>query len=345
MLHGVERAIEEGQDQGQHPGECQPADRGRGRECRGRGEGGTDRQSRLRELADHPGRKADRVLAVAAITRLTYPPHEVAEQPLGRQRREARRRCEARGQDPQQRGTAACQGPATGLIGGACRGRRHGHGKRHRRREQEHVRPDNEGQAEEQSRENRTQVAWAGLHPHHPEDDQHRPLPVPLGHELVIKAHVVIQERDEADEPRRAAAELAARPARHHHSECDQERRVHGVEGPGAPPADRLSEQPEELDLPGKVEDRHVAIGPDPGVPALCDRRERVDVGPPRPGEVMRQPGREHQTAQRGQQPGEGKTDQRDPGPWAGPAATPVGRSMRGPHGRQHGDCQIRRRA
>src|SRR5271157_5378388 len=40
--------------------------------------------------------------------------------------------------------------------------------------------------------------------------DQQRPLPVPLGHHCVIKAHVVMQKCDEADQPRQAATETAA---------------------------------------------------------------------------------------------------------------------------------------
>lgn len=123
---------------------------------------------------------------------------------------------------------------------------------------------------------------------------EQRPLPVPLRGVGVVQVQVGREDGREPDQARQCPPQAPAAPACEQPAQGQEEGGVEREDRPGPAPAEELAQAVGAVDLPGEVEDDDVAIGANPRIPPLGDRRPGVQVGPPGPEQVMGQPGGDH---------------------------------------------------
>ena len=299
VLPRVEEPVDQGGRQGQAPGDGTPA------RC------SPIRRDHHAEQSDHdPGRRLHKLLdehsprgrRVGPIVRAPeggdlQPPDQIVGDARDQQGRE-RHRGEHRERERTIPGGVG-SGPGLAPSGSTLRDPFED-GRRHRRQEEDRMRPGRQGGGTEQGRHDPARPTRPALQDQESQHDAQARVPVALGHRLEVATQVERQEDEVGRQAGEHPAQASSTPGGQEHAQRDQGRGIERIERPGPAPAEGLPQQPGQIDRAREVVAADVAIRPDARVPRLGQRGERVGVARPRPEQVMRQPGGQERQAGRG---------------------------------------------
>ena len=146
-----------------------------------------------------------------------------------------------------------------------------------------------------------TSTARPGLRDQQGQGHEGGRMPLALRDRIVVESQVIEQEHQESDRPRQGPPADPAGPGHQDDAERHHESGVEGIDRPGLTPAEQVAQDVKQVGLAGEAPALDVAVGQEPLLPGQGLVGEVVEVRPPRPGQVVRDPPEEQDDA--GQEP------------------------------------------